>query len=197
MWAHHGDPFGLFAKMERETPPAAWCYSKKKEEVVKKICCMQCKDAIYENPTKAQLQFAPDLCENCDRAMEEQRKRWDDQKAKANKSVRCAFCKTEYRMIDLPDAGQCQGCNREDERLRKLEERRKNPPMCTKCKEEEDADEPAYPGLCYRCLSRQMDEETELEEEADEVERLREEAEYAAQKLAAKQKKAAAASASK
>lgn len=148
------------------------------------ICCKQCKVVIHANPTAAQKRFNQTLCDKCAQELLAFARRIEQQREAENQTVHCPKCMMQYRAIDLPDPKDCVGCKFEADRLRKLEERRKNPPMCTKCKEEEDADEPAYPGLCYRCLSRQMDEETELEEEAEEVERLREEAEYAAQKAA-------------
>lgn len=174
---YRGDPFGLadYRHEQRARAPEPFT-----EKVVGPLYCQRCAKIMYQKPTEAQKLHAPKLCELCYDDVADLVERRKHQAKAANKLVHCPKCMTEYRAIDMPDPGKCGGCARDAQRQAKLEERRKNPPMCTKCKEEEDADVPMYPGLCMRCLDRQMDEEMENEEIEEEAERKRDDEEWAA-----------------
>ena len=144
------------------------------------VVCKVCGIVVYTKPTLAQLRYAPELCSCCEKELLTRANRCSQQREEANRMVQCTKCRTKYRRIDLPNPGQCDGCRREEDRLQKLKERLKNPPQCTRCHEEDDADESNYPGLCSRCIDRQLDEEMEEEEAQDEIRQQREDARLAA-----------------
>ena len=134
---------------------------------------------MVECPTIAQRTYEPEICYECANALKTQVERWEIQRKAANKIVYCKLCRMGFRAVDFPNPGECPGCKHEAERQRKLEERRKNPPMCIRCKKTEDADEPMYPGLCMQCIDDDMEAEWQKEQEEEEAERKRDEEEWA------------------
>jgi len=144
--------------------------------VPRRIICRRCEIVMFTNPTVAQQNYALDMCSGCEKDLMVTSERIKRQRERANEIIVCKGCGRRYRCIDVPNPGDCSGCKREKERMAKLAARLKNPPMCTKCGDEEDADEDNYPGLCARCIDRQLDEEMEEEEAQDEI-RIQREAE--------------------
>ena len=138
--------------------------------------CSVCSAVMYKNATQSQATYGNRTCDACERVLRHGLERLEKQREIANSFVYCPQCRTKYRRIDMPEPGECQGCEREKSRMAKLEARRKKPPMCTKCGDEEDADEDNFPGLCARCIDRKLDEEMEEDEAQDEI-RIQKEAE--------------------